>query len=523
MVFNNYFLTICIIQSFMAIHEVTLHPSRRVNIRVLVVANLISGLIYGFYNVILQPFIVELIELTGKHVNPEETLGLIMTVSSLILILPMIFASKISDKIGRKRVILGSFIFLPVSMLLFGTSGLLSIKYPIPYYSFGASFPLKVASFSEIAATGFPVTYALAVAFLGLSCVSIAFGFGDPAGNALVAESAEKKKTASSFSIINLAFYGTGLVGPLIIRVLIDRIEIWVYFYILAALRLIMFVYQLIYLKEPLVISDFKPSIFQQFLQSLKTIYLMFVQLFKSILLYLSIPVYLIQKQNHKDKRSNYYKEVETNLHLFKETFRNPGVPYAIGFFILDALTWGLSISIFWGSTVTQYNFNEGDIAILNLVFGLSTLIFFIPVTKISDKLKKTEMLVLSLVTGSLFFSMNIVAYYMYVGGLAKFMIYAIMIGWIGLGASVAFWVPGILSILTNFDKKRRAEVYGMVNGLHQLGWVPTAILAGVIISRVNFLTVFIISLVLFPFNLLMAWKFPVNEEKEDEEKTVED
>ncbi|MCE7738349.1 MAG: hypothetical protein GPJ50_03130, partial [Candidatus Heimdallarchaeota archaeon] len=80
----------------MAIHEVNLHPSRRVNIRVLVVANLISGLIHGFYNVILQPFIVKLIESTGKNVNPEETLGLIMTAAALIQILPMIFASKIS-------------------------------------------------------------------------------------------------------------------------------------------------------------------------------------------------------------------------------------------------------------------------------------------------------------------------------------------------------------------------------------------------------------------------------------------
>lgn len=503
----------------MAIPEVNLHPSRRVNIRVLVVANLISGLIFGFYNVILQPFIVKLIESTGKNVNPEETLGLIMTAAALIQILPMIFASKISDKIGRKRVILGSFIFLPVSMLLFGTSGLLSIKYPFSYYSFGANFPLKIASFSEIVTTSFPVTYALAVAFLGLSCVSIAFGFGDPAGSALVAESAEKKKTASSFSIINLAFYATGLIGPLVIRVLTDRIEIWVYFYVLAVLRLIMFLYQLFALKEPHIIKDYTSSISKQFLQSLIAVYQMFLQMFKSVFLYLSIPYYFIKRRKKQSVRSDYYNEVETNLTLFRDIFRNPGVPYAIGFFILDALTWGLSISIFWGSLVTQYDFNEGNIAVLQLAFSVSTLLIFIPVTKISDKLKKTELLLLSQITGSLFFTTNIIAYFT----LPQYRLYIIMIGWVGMGASVAFWMPGIMSILTNFDKKRRAETYGMVQGLHQLGWFPTAILAGVIISRVNFLAVFIISMVLLPFNLLMAWKFPVKEEKEDEEKAVED
>ncbi len=496
----------------MAFHEVKLHPSRKVNIRVLAIANLFSGLIYGFYNVIIQPFLVELIELTGKHVKPEETLGMIMTVASVVQIIPMIFASKISDRIGRKRVMLGSFIFLPISMVLLGTSGLLSVVFPLQYYSFGAKFPLELVSLSEGVASSFPITYALAVAFLGLSCTSLAFGFGDPANSALVAESAEKKKTASSFSIISLAFYATGLIGPLVIRVLTDKIELWVYFYILAALRIFMFLYQLFALKESHVVKDFSSSFLKQFTQSLKAIYQMFLQMFKSILLYLSIPYYFIRRRQQSEK-NNYYNEIETNLNLFKEIFRNPGVPYAIVFFILDALTWGLSLSIFWGSLVTQYNFNEGNIAILQLIFNVSTLLFFIPVTKISDKLKKSELLLLSQLTGGLFFTANIIAYFT----LPQFRLYIIMIGWIGLGASVAFWMPGIMSILTNFDKKRRAETYGMVQGLHQVGWFPTSFLAGLIISRVNFLTVFVISMILFPFNLLMAWKFPVQKEEEED------
>ena len=503
----------------MVIHEVVLHPSRKINIRVLVIASLISGLIHGFYNVILQPFIVEMIGLSGKYVNPEVTLGTIMTLAALIQILPMLFAAKLSDKIGRKRVILGSFLFLPLAMLFFGMAGLLPLKHPISMYAFSTGLPIEISGFPQIIQSGFSVTYALAVAFLGLTCVSFGVGFGDPALSALTAESAEKKKTASSFSIINMAFYATGLIGPLIIRILTDKIEIWVYFFVLVALRLVMFIYQLFALKESHVIKDYSSSVFKQFIQSLQAIYLMFIQMFRSIFLYLSIPVFFILRRNNRKERSIYYTEIETNLNLLKEIFHNPGVPYAIGFFILDALTWGLSISIFWGSLVTQYKFNEGNIAILQLVFGISTLIFFIPVTRISDKLSKPHLLLLSQLTGSLFFTSNIIAYFT----LPQYKLYILMIGWVGMGASVAFWMPGIMSILTNFDKKRRAEVYGMVQGLHQLGWVPTSILAGFIIYKINFLTIFIISLVLLPFNLLMAWKFPIKEDKEEGKTDEED
>jgi len=494
----------------MSIRTVTLHSSRKTNIRTLVIANLISGLIYGFYNVLLQPLIVQTIEATGRYANPEEVLGIVMTIGSVMYILPMVFAAKVSDKIGRKRVFLGGFLFFIIAMVLFGLTGNVSTKYPISSLSVSAKLPISVNFLHGLQTNGFPVTYALFLAILGLSIVSLGSGFSDPPVQALTAESSERKKRASSFSIINLAFYATGLVGPLVIRILTDRIEIWVYFYILAILRAIMFIYQLVYLNEPLVIKDFVPNVYQQFIQSVKAIGAMFKQLFVSIFLYLAIPYYLITKRRNKDDRGKVYSEIETNMRLFGQIFRNPGVPYAIGFFILDALTWGLSISIFWGSLVIEYNFNEGHISTLQLVFNLSTLIFFIPVTKYSDRLKKTEMLVLSLVTGFLFFSMNIIAFF----ALPQYRLYIIMIGWLGMGASVAFWVPGIQSILTDFDRKRRAEVYGMVSGLHQLGWFPTAIIAGYIISRFGFVTVFIISTILFPFNLWMAWKFPTREDE---------
>ncbi len=496
----------------MTLHEIALHPSRKVNIRVMVISNLILGLFSGFYNVILQPFIVKIIEASGKYQSPEEALGIIMTIASLIQVVPMIFGAKISDKIGRKRVIVGSMLFVPIAMILLGISGILPVNQPISFYSFSDGFLLKITDYPKFIRQGIPITYSLAVAFLGMSFVSLGFGFGDPAISALTAESAEKKKTASSFSLISMAAYATGLIGPLLIRIFTNKIDIWVYFFVLAGFRFILCIYQLFSLKEPHIVKDFHPGFFVQFLQSLKAIYQMFIQMFKTIFLYLSIPYFLILRRNKEKQKGTYYRDIEMNLILLKEIFHNPGVPYAIAFFILDALTWGLSLSIFWGSLVTQYDFNEGNIAIIQLVFNLSTLVFFIPITRISDKLSKVQLLLLSELSGGLFFAANIIAFFT----LPQYRLYIIIIGWIGLGASVAFWIPGILSILTNFDKNRRAEAYGLVQGLHSLGFLPTSALAGLIIARVNFLAVFIISLILFPFNLLMAWKFPLKEEKSD-------
>jgi len=502
----------------MTLHEVLLHPSRRLNMRVLVITSLITGLIMGFYQVILQPFLVDIIRISGNNHNPEVTLGTIMTLASVIQVIPMVFAGKISDKIGRKRVIIGGFLFMPIAMILMGLSGLFTLKQPINIILFREFAQHDIFTYLGVMSNNLTITYVLAIAFLGLSCVSLGIGFSDPATQALTAESAEKKKTASSFSIISMAYYATGLIGPLLIRILTDKIEIWVYFFVLAGLRMIIFVYQLFTLREPHVIKDFNPSFFKQFLQALVAIYHMFLQMFKSSALYLSIPIYYILKRIKKKESSNYFKNIETNLTLLKEIFRNPGVPYAIGFFMLDALTWGLSISIFWGSVVIEYNFNEGNVAILNLIFNLSTLVFFIPVTKISDKLTKPRLLLLSQLTGGIFFIANIVAYYIP----NQFRLYVIMVGWVGLGASVAFWMPGIMTILTNFDKRRRAEVYGLVSGLHSLGWLPTAAIAGLIIDKIGFIAIFIISMVLLPFNLLMSWKFPINEEQEEKDKTSE-
>jgi MFS family permease len=139
--------------------------------------------------------------------------------------------------------------------------------------------------------------------------------------------------------------------------------------------------------------------------------------------------------------------------------------------------------------------------------------------TKLSDKLKSNELLTMSILAGSLVFSCNIIAHFT----LPQYRLYAILVGYAGLGASVAFWIPGVLTILTDFDKKRRAETYGMVSGIKSLGWMPTAVIAGIIIDktivRFGILIPFVISISLLPIEILLAIKFPVKEKEEKAEE----
>jgi hypothetical protein len=225
--------------------------------------------------------------------------------------------------------------------------------------------------------------------------------------------------------------------------------------------------------------------------------------------------VLIYSRIKRNENQSKYAESVELDYNLFRDIFKNPVVKYAIAFFIFDAFVWGLSLNIYNGAVKYVYGYTENHIAIMQLVLNISTIVFFIPLTLVSDKLKKNELLVLSLITGSLFFTTNIIGHFTD----PRYLLYVILIGWGGLGASIAFWVPGILSIITDFNPNRRAEVYGMVTGIKSLGWLPTGFIAGFIIERTidnwGLLIPFLISIILFPVELFMAWKFPNNPREE--------
>ncbi len=468
--------------------EIALQPGRESNIRTVFVLSLIWGLCGGFYNVILQPFLVD-------FVASEFVFGVIMTVANLALILPMILVGKVSDRIGRKRVhMVGFFLYVP-AMILFAIAGQNIISNPL---------------FLVISA---------------LLLVNLGFGAMDPALVALVAESSQEKKRSSAFSIFGLGVYASALVGPIVIRLLAGNIPLYYYFYGLIGGYSIYFLYQLFQLKESLSLPDFTSNFGKQFIQSSKALVQVIIQFFMSIIHFIVMPFLSFFRKSSEEKLTNQFlRNVEKDMKLFGDIFTTKGVKYAIIYFIFDSFVYGLSLNIYNGAVKYVYAYTESQIATMQLVLSLSTLIFFLPLTKISDKFKRKEMLVMSQFAGSLFFTTNIIAHFT----LPEYRLYVILIGWAGLGASIAFWVPSVLSILSDFDKKRRAEIYGMVSGIKSLGWLPTGIIAGFIIERtvdtMGLLVPFLISIVLFPITLFLSMKFPETDrsKNKDDDLSIE-
>ncbi len=449
----------------MAVGTIELHPARITNIRTLFFANLTFGLCNGFYYVLLQPYIVEF---ASKYSRPEALLGLIMTAASIFQIIPMVLSPMLSDKIGRKRVYLAGVLLYVIAMIV---------------YSF---------------------SYHIALIIIGVTLFNLGFGISEPSIQSLTAESSDDTKRASSFSLIGLAFYATGTVGPLVIMLVSDRIPLRYYFYGLTVGYGLLMIYQLFKLKESIVLDDFSPNLTKQFVQALQSILLSFKQMFTSLYYFLVFPYFIYEKRRNQ-KKTKLTENIDHRLKVYKDIFKSRKVKYSLLFFLWESFVFGLSISIFNGSVILVYNFTTDDVAIFSIVFNVASIAFFLPLTKYSDKLTKRELLVISELTGALFPVMNIIAYFT----LPEYRIYPILISWACIGASVAFWIPSISSIVTNFDKSKRAEAYGTIIGLKNLGWFPTAFITGYIIEKVSILVPFIISAVLMPTVIFMALKFP--------------
>ncbi|MFX1279337.1 MAG: MFS transporter [Promethearchaeota archaeon] len=92
---------------------------KRKNLSALFFINLIHGMGVGMFNVVYQPFILDI---TGSVLM----VGIMVTIGGIVQFLPMPLIGKLSDKYGRKKMMLASipFYFLGLSCLIFTTSNI---------------------------------------------------------------------------------------------------------------------------------------------------------------------------------------------------------------------------------------------------------------------------------------------------------------------------------------------------------------------------------------------------------------
>jgi len=94
---------------------------KRRNLRALFFCNLLFGIGGGMFNVVFQPFVLDL-------TNSILITGLIITIGGIVQFLPLPFIGRLSDRIGRKKVILGgiSFYITGLLFLIFSNSSFLA-------------------------------------------------------------------------------------------------------------------------------------------------------------------------------------------------------------------------------------------------------------------------------------------------------------------------------------------------------------------------------------------------------------
>lgn len=163
-------------------------------------------------------------------------------------------------------------------------------------------------------------------------------------------------------------------------------------------------------------------------------------------------------------------------------------------FFTLDIFVYGLSLSIYNAGLRSFYNLSVENIAILSIGINITNLLFQIPAGRITDKIGSKRTLILSQIFGLGFFIMNIIAVNLWPTGFPILIL--LLIGHVSFAFSVVTFIPSEQVILTNLDKEKKAESYGIVSFSRGLAYIPTGYLAGLIVENLGYLTLFIFSFV---------------------------
>lgn len=98
-------------------NSVEIDKIKRKNLRALFFINLIHGMGAGMFNVVYQPFILDI---TGSVL----IMGILVTIGGIVQFLPMPLIGKLSDRFGRKKMMLSSipFYLLGLISLIFSSS-----------------------------------------------------------------------------------------------------------------------------------------------------------------------------------------------------------------------------------------------------------------------------------------------------------------------------------------------------------------------------------------------------------------
>ncbi|MFW9993791.1 MAG: MFS transporter [Candidatus Odinarchaeota archaeon] len=177
---------------------------------------------------------------------------------------------------------------------------------------------------------------------------------------------------------------------------------------------------------------------------------------------------------------------VKTSASLFK-VMKEPRFKLTTFAFFLDSFVWGLSISIAYGLFVVMFGFDFRVIAMLELCKSLFLVLFQYPAGFIVDKIGKFGGLLIGEFTAMPWLLSVVLAIFNPV--ISRELL---IIGFCFLGISIAFWRPSVTISFTEMDPRLPATYFGYMSFFQTLGWVPTALIGGILFDWVGYLPILV-------------------------------
>ena len=305
----------------------------------------------------------------------------------------------------------------------------------------------------------------MAFIIIGIVLIFIGFGIKDPPQQIFTRENSEEKKHGLMFSLMFFGHFAGSIGGNLMVTYLENEAQF--YFKIFAGIIIFQIIVQLFLLNEE------KSS------QSKDT---------KTVSLKETV------------------KEESKSESTWKIIFKNPRNRKIVIFFLMDSMIWGLSLSIYNGALVANYGITKEQIGLIILAFNISNMIFQIPCGHLVDKIGNKKSLFIGDVLGFLVFGFILLGWFFRDTYLLPFQYAAHFI----LGITVSVYFPAQMALLSNLDKKKPTEYYGIMSMILIFGFMPMGLISGLIIANVHYIAPFIITLSLIPLELLYLVKvFP--------------
>lgn len=173
----------------------------------------------------------------------------------------------------------------------------------------------------------------------------------------------------------------------------------------------------------------------------------------------------------------------------WRRLFKNSRVQSAMLFLTMDVFFWGISIDVLNAGLQKQFGLSLEDLAFLNIWFNISNMLFQIPAGKLTDKIGKKKVLILSQIFGLFIFTIYISIYFaLQISAYFTILLFPLLIiNQILFGLAVTTFIPSESMILSDLDDSRKGISYGMVSFVRGLGAMPTGIIGGYLMGSVHF------------------------------------